>query len=355
MAGLVAASGPRPTMDVVDASGGKALRLTSRDFSSFGKWRAAAIVIQPHHYYEFAVLYRSEGLTDERGSVVALLSWNSAAGKSLQRDYVDRIGPAEDGWHRATRVLRAPDDAATVTVELALRWARTGSVYFRSPRLVAIPAPASRLVRVVTTRVDEQAQTTAAENLQYLADVLDRAGRERPDVILLTEIFVDRGIPGSPQALAQPIPGPATEILSRKARQYKSYVITSLLEVEDGRTYNAAVIVDREGRLAGKYRKTHLPLNEVEDGITPGSEYPVFDTDFGRIGIMICWDAFFPETARICGSRAQRFSSCRRPAIPERGTGTSPPGRALSITASTSLPASVAVLRAASWTRRARL
>jgi predicted amidohydrolase len=89
------------------------------------------------------------------------------------------------------------------------------------------------------------------------------------------------------------------DAIAEKARQYKSYVVAGLLESEGGRTYNTAVLVDREGRIAGKYRKTHLPLAEVEDGITPGSDYPVFDTDFGRIGILICWDYVFPEPTRI--------------------------------------------------------
>ena len=289
----------RPTLDVVDAGGGKALRLASRDFASVGKWRAAGIAIQSGHYYRFEVQYRPEGLTDERGSVAGLLTWDSASGEPVQRDYVDRIELAGDGWRSATRVMRAPEKSATLTVELVLRWTRAGSVCFRNPKLVEVPAPAARRVRVVTTRIDDRPNATAAANRKYMAEILDRAGREEPDIILLTEIFVDRGIPGPPQALAEPIPGPATAVLSAKARLYKTYVITSLLESDGGRTYNAAVVIDRQGRLVGKYRKTHLPLAEVEDGVTPGSDYPVFDTDFGRIGIMICWDAFFPETARI--------------------------------------------------------
>jgi predicted amidohydrolase len=50
--------------------------------------------------------------------------------------------------------------------------------------------------------------------------------------------------------------------------------------------------------LAGIYRKTHLPREEWESGITPGDEYPVFDTDFGKVGLIICWDVQFPEPAR---------------------------------------------------------
>lgn len=289
----------QPATDVVSESGGSMLRLVSRDFASFGKWLASGIPVLADRFYGFAVLYRPDAIADERGSVGIMLSWNSAEGQPIQRDYVDRISPADNGWRRAARTLRAPERAATVTIELWLRWTKAGSVCFKDPRLTEVPAPMTRKVRVVTTKITEHQGTTIAANLKFMADVLDCAGRERPDVILLTEAFLNRGVQGKPHEVAQPIPGPATEVLAGKARQYKSYIIVGLLESDGGRTYNTAVLIDREGRLAGKYRKTHLPLAEVEDGITPGSDYPVFDTDFGRIGILICWDFVFPETARI--------------------------------------------------------
>ncbi len=50
------------------------------------------------------------------------------------------------------------------------------------------------------------------------------------------------------------------------------------------------MLLDRAGAIAGRYRKTHLPLVEAEAGVTPGSAYPVFKTDFGMIGLLVCWD-----------------------------------------------------------------
>lgn len=71
-----------------------------------------------------------------------------------------------------------------------------------------------------------------------------------------------------------------------------------MVEREGTAIYNTAVLIDRDGRLVGKYRKVNLPYDEFEDGITPGSEYPVFQTDFGKVGMMICWDSQFPDAAR---------------------------------------------------------
>jgi predicted amidohydrolase len=73
--------------------------------------------------------------------------------------------------------------------------------------------------------------------------------------------------------------------------------------VDGERYYNTAVLFDRRGAIVGRYRKTHLPLAEAESGVTPGSDYPVFETDFGTVGILICWDHWFPETARILRTR----------------------------------------------------
>jgi predicted amidohydrolase len=290
--------GLQPAAEVVSGSGGSVLRLASHDFSSFGKWLSSAVPVQAGHFYRFEVLYRPDGIVNERESIGVMLSWNSAPGQPVQRDYVDRISPAGNGWRRASRTLQATERVSAAVIELWLRGTAYGSVSFRDPTFVEVPRPSVRKVRVVTTKINTH-EATVDGNLKQMSEVLDRAGRERPDIILLTEAFVSRGVPGKAPELAQPLPGPATEVLAEKARKYKSYIIAGLLESDAGRTYNTAVLVDREGRLAGKYRKTHLPLAEVEDGITPGSDYPVFDTDFGRIGILICWDFVFPETARI--------------------------------------------------------
>jgi carbon-nitrogen hydrolase len=288
-----------PLGEVKSVEGASALQLTAVDFSSFGKWRSKQIGILPGHFYRFEVLYESKHIVSERSSVGVMLSWNASDGHPVQRDYVDRIFPAENGWRRASRTFRAPEEASGVTIELWLRWTANGSVSFRSPSFVETSQPAPRKVRVVTTRIDPSPDRTIEANTSLMASVLDQAGREKPDVVLLTEFFTERGVKGTVHDRSEPIPGPLTDALGRKARQYHTYIIAGMLELDGGKTYDTAVLIDRRGQVAGKYRKTHLPLAEVEDGETPGSEYPVFDTDFGRIGILVCWDYYFPEPARI--------------------------------------------------------
>jgi predicted amidohydrolase len=88
-------------------------------------------------------------------------------------------------------------------------------------------------------------------------------------------------------------------MLAELARKHRTHIVATLEELDGGLVYNAAVLIDRGGRIAGKYRKVHLPAAEAEEGVTPGNDYPVFDTDFGRIGILTCWDNWFVEPARV--------------------------------------------------------
>lgn len=294
---------PRPDLEphanIASGPEGSALRLAAVNFSSFGKWINKDIPVRTGHCYRFEVLYKTTRIVNERGSVGVMLSWNLPNGHAVQRDYVDELSVAEDGWHRATRTLRVPEKATNVTVELWLRWTADGAVSFRNPSLAEAQETPPRKVKVVTTRIPVPRNATLQDNLRSMAEVLDKAGRENPDAILLTEFFPERGVKGTARDRSEPIPGPATDVLSRKAREYNCYVIAGVLELDGGKTYDTAVLIDRAGRIAGKYRKTHLPLAEIEDGETPGNEYPVFETDFGRIGILICWDFVFPETFRI--------------------------------------------------------
>ena len=70
----------------------------------------------------------------------------------------------------------------------------------------------------------------------------------------------------------------------------------------------------RDGKLAGAYRKTHLHWPEYRDGVTPGDEYPVFETDFGTIGLMICYDSWWPESARVLALRGAHIVGLARTA-----------------------------------------
>jgi len=104
-------------------------------------------------------------------------------------------------------------------------------------------------------------------------------------------------------AVAEPLPGPTTESLGKLARGKKAYVVAGVYEREGVALYNTAVLIDRAGTLIGKYRKVYLPRDEIDGGLTPGNDYPVFRTDFGKVGMMICWDVQYADPARALALR----------------------------------------------------
>ncbi len=93
------------------------------------------------------------------------------------------------------------------------------------------------------------------------------------------------------------------ERCSALAREYSAYLVPWDYEVADGKIYNTSYVLDRTGRETGRFRKVHLPYFEQKKGISTGDDFPVFDLDFGKVGIMICWDNYFPESARILTNR----------------------------------------------------
>ena len=104
--------------------------------------------------------------------------------------------------------------------------------------------------------------------------------------------------------LAEPIPGPTSDVLATAARQHGVVVIGSLFERRDAGVYhNTAVVFDADGRPAGKYRKMHVPddpLYYEKFYFAPGDlGFCSFPTRFGRVGVCICWDQWFPEAARL--------------------------------------------------------
>jgi len=132
---------------------------------------------------------------------------------------------------------------------------------------------------------------------------IDNAALDKPDIILLTEGCMHNSPRSATReekdAKAEPLPegGPITRFLARKAKQHNTYIIGSYWRKDEkGRgRYNSAVLIDRQGKVAGVYDKVYPTIGEMESGVLPGKSAKVFDTDFGRIGAIICFDLNFRE------------------------------------------------------------
>lgn len=124
----------------------------------------------------------------------------------------------------------------------------------------------------------------------------------QPDILCLPEAFLAANLEGGRPELEAIAEEPLTGLsapFGEYAREYGCYVVCPTYTVEGGRCYNAALIIDRQGRCIGEYRKINPTLGEIERGITPGPlDPPAIATDFGRIGVQICWDVNWHDNWR---------------------------------------------------------
>lgn len=146
-------------------------------------------------------------------------------------------------------------------------------------------------------------------NLARAKEFSNQAAKEGCDILVFPELFLTGPLRGHPE-LAQPIPGPFTEEFSTLARRYDMHiVIGTIIEQDGGKLYNTSVLLDNGGRTVGRYRKIRL-WNGEKDYITPGPELPVFETELGPIGLLICWDLAFPELAKKLALQGAQMIFC---------------------------------------------
>jgi predicted amidohydrolase len=237
-------------------------------------------------------------------SVLARLVFLDAAGepmRPMEYPLAGTVGP--DGWTPVAGVYRAPERAARVRLELHLRWTANGEVRFRGAALgEAVPRPPRR-VTLATVSHRPHATKTPTESRESFVRLVEEAAAKGADIVCLPEgiTVVGNGLPYA--EAAEPVPGPSTELLGALAKRLRVYIVAGIYERAGDRIHNTALLVGRDGSLLGRYRKMSLPDEEIEGGITPGADTPVFDTDFGRVGLFICWDSTYPEVARALAAR----------------------------------------------------
>lgn len=145
-------------------------------------------------------------------------------------------------------------------------------------------------------------------NLSHASELIAEAAANGADIVVLPEMFCCEYRNKSFIANQEPYGGPACETLSNSAKKHGVWLLGgSIPESDGGKLYNTSFVFDRTGALAARCRKSHLFDIAVEGGqhfkesatFTPGDEIVTFDTEFGKLGLCICFDMRFPEMARI--------------------------------------------------------
>jgi N-carbamoylputrescine amidase len=147
-----------------------------------------------------------------------------------------------------------------------------------------------------------------AENLKKTLALAEKAAQQGAQIICTQELFRSEYFCQKEDhdyfKLAEPIPGPSTESFQKIAKKHKVVIIASLFEKRASGVYhNTAVVIDADGALLGKYRKMHIPDDPQfyeKFYFTPGDlGFRAWQTKYGRIGVCVCWDQWYPEAARL--------------------------------------------------------
>ena len=147
------------------------------------------------------------------------------------------------------------------------------------------------------------------ENLRAAERYLERLAAQKPDFVLLPEMFCCPYQTQNFPVYAEEEGGPAWEMMAGLAKTYGIYLIAGSMPERDdqGKIFNTSYVFDRQGKQIGKHRKAHLFDIDVKGGqqfkesdtLTPGNSDTVFDTEFGKMGVCICYDIRFPEMLRM--------------------------------------------------------
>ena len=283
-------------------------------------WWQQTFDVEGGKTYRFAAWRKSDSVQSPRVSGLARVLWRDAKGKSVKRDepsagkYQHGALPTAEpeypadlqtdvaGWTEVGDTYTAPSGARQAVVELHYRWGHGGQIAWSDISLAPV-AYQPRLARLAAIHYRPESGKTAAEKREQFAPLIAKAAEQKADLVVLPETLTFYRAGLSYADASEAVPGPSTDYFGQLAKKHDMYIVAGLLERDGHLVYNVAVLLGPDGSVAGKYRKVCLPRGEWAGGVQPGHEYPVFDTRFGKLGMMVCYDGFFPEVARELTNR----------------------------------------------------
>lgn len=312
-----------------DESGGKALGMSTGNHKNLHGYWKAKVPVEGGAYYAFSINKKVENIADARRATPVNIHWLNASGETVlrDRDYADKrfaletAEDPEDTWAWTARpeipykekknrdgsthvygFFKAPANATHVRVELHLRWSDKARVEWRDFSLEKIEKPPTKLVKIASVFLPPKTVKkvdTPLETVGIFAPFIKEAAGKGAKLICLPEVLTKAFTGKSNKEVAEAIPGgAATNAFQKLARENDIYIVAGMVEADQDTLYNTSILVGPEGFI-GKYRKVVPTLAESNEiTLAPGENYPVFETEIGRIGMMICYDIYFPGVAR---------------------------------------------------------
>ena len=307
-------TGPIVTMQPVTGidnlnrfSGQFGLKMESSNPNCHGR-AVQTVPVNGGQTYNFSARFKTEKIMSVHKNVMIRVRWLMDK-QQIGYNFIYDIAGEKDGWVLASNKIKAIEGATTAEISLEFRWS-TGTVWWDDITMEPCPDEPPRNVKVGTFYFRPPGPTVE-KNITLMSEYLDQAGKAGCDIVCLPEGWptCDTGL-GMTKVEANTLGGSASQMMSQKAKQYKMYIVSGLYSWVGDTLKNVAVLYDRQGKIQGIYEKIQLPDSETEQGAVPGNTFPVFTTDFGIIGILICWDIAFPEVSRILALNGAEMLFC---------------------------------------------
>ena len=165
-----------------------------------------------------------------------------------------------------------------------------------------------KTVRLLSISFPRGGYKNVEQNVEHMVRHLEETAPYCPDFVCFTEVARELGCPQDSDAwMGEPIPGPTTEAIGKAAAEIGTHVIVGMQERWEDQTFNAAVLIGRDGNVMGRYHKVQPTVNEMERGTLPGTQANSYATDCGRVGMCICFDLKFPEVAMMLARSGARM------------------------------------------------
>jgi predicted amidohydrolase len=227
----------------------------------------------------------------------ALVQWNATDGALLGVDY---LVPYEHGGAlRKLRLLAEPPPGAASCTTILLASVGSAPLRWTTPRLRECQSVPSHRVAVASARLPANPDGTVEFNLRQIVATLAATAPQRPDIVCLPEMCASWGVEGSPRQVAVRRDAFLPRLAEGATASGANVAAAFYEAADDGKVYNTALLVDRQGSLIGEYRKTHLTTLEILAGVNAGTTLDVFSTDVGPVAMVICWDMWYPEPVRL--------------------------------------------------------
>ncbi len=306
--GPIASMQPSVTIDSKTKFGDSySLKMESTNPNGQGKV-VQTVQIKSGQTYLFNARFRAMNISSIDKSVLIRIKWFKGQ-TQMGYNYIYHITDDRDGWLLASDKIKAVTGAETAEISLVFRWS-TGTLWWDEITMEPCEAVPPRNI-IVGTMYFRPPGPTVEKNISLMSEMLDKAGKAGCDIICLPEGWptCDTGL-GMTKVEANTIGGSASVMMAEKAKKYGMYIVSGLYDWQGDTLKNVAVLYDRQGKIQGIYEKVQLPDSETELGAVPGTKFPVFTTDFGKIGILICWDIAFPEISRILAVNGAEMLLC---------------------------------------------